>query len=248
MSEDLICRRDGAIIEVTLNRAAKKNALTGAMYDGMREALAEADRDPGIRAVLFAGTGGIFSAGNDLGDFLAEGGLARAFGFIAALATCETPLVAAVEGHAVGIGTTMLFHCDLVYAAPSARFRMPFIDLAVVPEAAASLLVPRRVGMAKASEWLLLGDAFDAAEAHRCGVVNAVVPADSVLATARMAAFRLAAKPPAALAATRRLLRGDRADIRARMEAEVRAFEAALQTPDAKAALAAFFGKASRAA
>jgi enoyl-CoA hydratase/carnithine racemase len=138
----------------------------------------------------------------------------------------------------------MLFHCDLVYAAPSAKFRMPFIDLGLVPEAASSMTVPLRVGMAKASEWLLLGEPFDAHEAHRCGVINGVVPAGELIETARKAATRLAAKPAEALKATRRLMRGDRQAIRAQMAKESEAFAAALESADAKAAFSAFLSKA----
>ena len=154
MTADVIVARDDKILRVTMNRPAKKNALTGAMYDAMREALELADRDDNIRAVLLTGTDGVFTAGNDIGDFLAgtrdEHG-SPALRFIHTIALCDTPIIAAVEGNAVGVGTTMLFHCDLVYAAPSAKFRMPFIDLGLVPEAASSMTVPLRVGMATPS-------------------------------------------------------------------------------------------------
>jgi enoyl-CoA hydratase/carnithine racemase len=247
MTNDVIVAREDKILRITMNRPAKKNALTGAMYDAMREALERADREDAIGAVLITGTDGVFTAGNDIGDFLAgrrDPQAAPSFRFITAIAQCDTPIVAAVDGNAVGVGTTMLFHCDLAYAAPSAKFRMPFIDLGLVPEAAASMTVPLRVGMAKASEWLLLGEAFDAHEAHRCGVVNQVVPAGELIDTARQAAMRLAAKPKQALAATRRLMRGDRESIRAQMELERQAFAAALESPEAKAAFSAFLSKA----
>jgi enoyl-CoA hydratase/carnithine racemase len=247
MTNDVLVARDDNILRITMHRPAKKNALTGAMYDAMRNALELADRDEAIRAVLIAGSDGVFTAGNDIGDFLAgtrdEHG-SPAFRFITAIALCDTPIVAAVDGNAVGVGTTMLFHCDLVYASPSAKFRMPFIDLGLVPEAASSMTVPLRAGMAKASEWLLLGEAFDANEAHRCGVINRVVPAGELIDTARQAAMRLAAKPAHALAATRRLMRGKRAAIRAQMELERQAFAAALESPEAKAAFSAFLSKA----
>jgi enoyl-CoA hydratase/carnithine racemase len=247
MTNDVIVARDDKILRITMNRPAKKNALTGAMYDAMREALQLADRDENVRAVLLAGTDGVFTAGNDIGDFLAgtrdEHG-SPAFRFITAIAQCDTPIVAAVEGNAVGVGTTMLFHCDLVYAAPSAKFRMPFIDLGLVPEAASSMTVPLRVGIAKASEWLLLGDAFDVHEAHRCGVVNGVVPAGELIETALDAAKRLAAKPAQALDATRRLMRGDRQAIGGQMAAESKEFAAALESPEAKAAFSAFLARA----
>jgi len=196
---------------------------------------------------LLTGSDGVFTAGNDIGDFLAgtrDAHGSPALRFITAIALCDTPIVAAVEGNAVGVGTTMLFHCDLVYAAPSAKFRMPFIDLGLVPEAAASLMVPLRVGMAKASEWLLLGEAFDAEEAYRVGVVNKVVPPGELIEVALDAAMRLAAKPKQALAATRRLMRGDRQAIRAQIAAESKEFAAALESPEAKAAFSAFLAKA----
>jgi enoyl-CoA hydratase/carnithine racemase len=247
MTNDVIVAREDAVLRISMNRPAKKNALTGAMYDAMREALELADREASIRAVLLTGTDGVFTAGNDIGDFLAgtrdaEG--SPALRFIQTIALCDTPVVAAVEGNAVGVGTTMLFHCDLVYAAPSAKFRMPFIDLGLVPEAASSMTVPLRVGMAKASEWLLLGEAFDAEEAYRVGVINKVVPAEELIDTARNAAMRLAAKPAQALAATRRLMRGDRQAIRAQMAKESEAFAAALESQEAKAAFSAFLSKA----
>jgi enoyl-CoA hydratase/carnithine racemase len=247
MTTDVIVAREDAVLRITMNRPVKKNALTGAMYDAMREALELADREASIRAVLLTGTDGVFTAGNDIGDFLAgtrdaEG--SPALRFIQTIALCDTPIVAAVDGNAVGVGTTMLFHCDLVYAAPSAKFRMPFIDLGLVPEAASSMTVPQRVGMAKASEWLLLGESFDAEEAYRCGVINQVVPAGELVGTARQAAMRLAAKPAQALAATRRLMRGDRQAIRAQMAKESEAFAAALEAPEAKAAFSAFLSKA----
>ncbi|MCA1664071.1 MAG: enoyl-CoA hydratase/isomerase family protein, partial [Myxococcales bacterium] len=184
MTNDVIVAREDAVLRITMNRPAKKNALTGAMYKAMQDGLELADRDEAIRAVLLTGADGVFTAGNDIGDFLAGTRDAQgspALRFIATIAFCDTPIVAAVEGNAIGVGTTMLFHCDLVYAAPSAKFRMPFVDLGLVPEAASSLTVPLRVGMAKASEWLLLGDGFDAHEAHRCGVINAIVPAGELM-------------------------------------------------------------------
>jgi enoyl-CoA hydratase/carnithine racemase len=245
MTDDVIVAREDKILRITMNRPAKKNALTGAMYDAMRNGLEVADRDDAIRAVLITGAEGVFTAGNDIGDFLAgRRDASPAHRFITTIALCDTPIVAAVEGNAVGVGTTMLFHCDLVYAAPSAKFRMPFIDLGLVPEAASSMTVPLRVGIAKASEWLLLGDVFDAHEAHRCGVINAVVPAGELIETAHNAAKRLAGKPAQALAATRRLMRGDREAIRAQIAAESAAFAAALDSPEAKAAFSGFLAKA----
>src|ERR1700724_3101856 len=172
--------RDGAVLCVTFDRPDKKNAINRAMYMAATDALRQADSDRAIGAVVFTGSGGVFTAGNDIADFLeasAELGEFPAFTFIKALAACETPLVAAIEGMVVGIGATMMLHCDLVYAAPDATFGLPFVDLGLVPEAASSLFLPRRVGMAKAAELLLLCEPFDAEDAVRFGFANAIVPA-----------------------------------------------------------------------
>jgi len=239
--------RDGAILSVIFDRPEKKNALTGAMYLAATESLRQADHDPGIGAVLFAGSGGMFTAGNDIGDFVEasrEPGVFPAFTFIKTLAACETPLVAAIEGLAIGIGATMMLHCDLVFAAPGTIFRLPFVDLGLVPEAASSLLLPRRIGMAKAAEYLLLGEPFDAEEALRLGLVNAIVPASELRSFAIERAGRLAAKPRAALAATRRLMRGESHEIQARIEEEARLFAIAMRSDEARAAFASFLGKA----
>lgn len=244
-------QRDGDVLVATLNRPDKKNALTGAMYRALRETLIEASAKADIGAVLVTGAGGAFCAGNDMGDFLAENakgaeGARTGPGgeFIRTLARFGKPLVAAVEGPAVGVGTTMCLHCDLVYAAPSARFAMPFVNLGLVPEAGASLLVPRRFGMSVATEWLMLGEAIDAARAREIGFVNAVVPAEGLVAHALAKAKALAAKPRAALLATRKLMRGDAEALYAHMEGELEAFARALKSPEARAAFEAFAGRA----
>jgi enoyl-CoA hydratase/carnithine racemase len=235
--------RDG-VVEIHIDRPDKKNALTAAMYRAMTAALADASDRAEIGAVLFAGKGGAFCAGNDLKDFTQgpQGGEA-AFEFIRAIAAFEKPLVAAVQGLAVGVGTTMLFHCDLVYAAPDARFIMPFVNLGIVPEAGSSLLAPATMGYAKAAAMLLLGDPMDAETADRAGLVSAIVAADGLLDHARAKAAALMAKPPQALAATRRLMKGDPAALRARIDEEARLFEEMLASPEAQEAFAAFFEK-----
>ena len=236
----------GAVICVTFDRPDKKNALNRAMYICAAEALREADANPSIGAVVFAGSGGVFTAGNDIADFLeasAEPGEFPAFTFIKALAACETPLVGAIEGVAIGIGATMMLHCDLVYVAPDAIFRLPFVDLGLVPEAASSLLLPRRVGMAKAAEFMLLGEVFGAEEAVRLGLANAIVPACELRGFAIERAGRLATKPRAAIAATRRLMRGEHQEILVRIEEEAKLFSAAMRSDEARAAFAAFLGK-----
>src|SRR5258708_19390852 len=173
----VVVGRDGAVLTIAMNRPEKKNALTHAMYGAMADALATAAADPSVRVILITSTGDAFTAGNDLGDFLNAppgGGEPPVQRFLAALATAEKPVVAAVNGLAIGIGTTMLLHCDLVYAARSAVFSVPFVNLALVPEAASSLLLPRRIGHAKAAELFLLGSRMAAAEAEASGLVAAV--------------------------------------------------------------------------
>jgi enoyl-CoA hydratase/carnithine racemase len=246
---DVKIERAGAVLCVTFNRPEKKNALSRAMYFRAADVLREADADPSIGAVVFSGSQGVFTAGNDIADFLdfeSDPGEFPAFTFIKALAACETPLIAAVQGIAIGIGMTMLLHCDLVYAAPGTVFRLPFVDLGIVPEAASSLLLPRRIGMAKACEFLLLGEPFDAGEAVRLGLANAIVPAPSLLAFAVERAGQIAAKPRAALAATRRLIRGDREHVLVRIEEEARLFSMALRSEEARAAFGAFLDRDSK--
>ena len=243
MSAHIKITRDDAVVEVVIARPEKKNALTADMYDAMIAALDEAEADAAIGAVVVAGEGGAFTAGNDIADFLATTKDMNDFGglrFVRRIATFDKPLVAAVDGVAVGVGTTMLFHCDLVYASPGAQFRMPFVDLALVPEAAASLLVPRRVGVARATELLMLAEPFDAARAEALGIVNAVIPSNELLAHARRKAAALAGKPREALLATRRLIRGDRAEIVARIDAEARVFGERMASAEARAVFTAF--------
>jgi len=249
MSETVSIRDLGNGVRlVALDRPEKKNALTGAMYDAMRAALTEADADEGIGAVVFAGLPSVFSAGDDIADF--AGSLAKPFSeapalhFIRQLARTRTPMVAAVDGIAVGIGTTLTLHCDLVYASPAARFRMPFVELALVPEAASSYLLPRRVGRLKASEMLLLSEVFDADAALSLGLVNAVIPSDLLLDHAVAQAARLAALPRGAVQATRALIRGDQAEVEAALEAEAAAFEERLRSPEAQERFRAFLGRA----
>jgi enoyl-CoA hydratase/carnithine racemase len=244
MTEGVERIESDGVIELHLDRADKKNALTAAMYRTLTAALADASSNPEIAAVLIAGKGGAFSAGNDLKDFLSgpEGGQA-AFEFIRAISTFDKPIVAAVQGMAVGVGTTMLFHCDLVYAAPDARFVMPFVNLGIVPEAGSSLLAPAIMGYAKAAQMLLLGDPLDAEGADKAGLVSAIVPADRLLDHARAKAAALAAKPPQALAYTRRLMKGDPAALAARIDEEARLFQETMQSAEAREAFTAFFEK-----
>ncbi len=246
MTEGVERIETNGVIELHLDRADKKNALTAAMYRTLIGALAEASARADIAVVLIAGKGDAFCAGNDLKDFLAgpEGGQA-AFEFVRAIATFGKPIVTAVQGLAVGIGTTMLFHCDLVYAAPDARFVLPFVNLGLVPEAGSSLLAPAVMGYAKAAQMLLLGDPLDAEGADKAGLVSAVVPGDRLLDHARAKAAALAAKPPQALAYTRRLMKGDPTALEARIDEEARLFQETMQSAEAREAFTAFFEKRS---
>lgn len=248
MSEKIVVSRHDGALRLLMNRPEKKNALDRDMYRAMIETLEAAAGDDAVRAVVFAGAGGNFTSGNDLADFRDFAASAETFpalAFIRAVAGFDKPLVAAVTGDAVGVGTTLLLHCDLVYASPGARFKMPFIDLALPPEGGASLLVPIRVGMARASQYLLLGDGFDGEEAFRLGLVNRVAAPEAVLDVAMDAARRLAEKPAQALRAARRLMRGDPEEILARIDAEAALFEKALTSQEARERFAAFFAARS---
>jgi enoyl-CoA hydratase/carnithine racemase len=244
MTEHIEITRNGAVLSAAFARPEKKNAITGAMYEAMIEAFETAEREPEIGAIVLSGKGGAFTAGNDIADFLAvamhETGEFPAWRFVQKLVEFDKPLVAAVEGLAVGVGTTLLFHCDLVYATPEARFQTPFVNLGLVPEAGSSLLAPQRLGRAKATELLLLAEPFDGPEALKLGLVNALLPGDKLLPHAMAKAAALAAKPREALIATRRLMRGDIEALKARMAAETHAFSAALKSPQAHAAFQAF--------
>ena len=248
MSEaSILVSLNGPILEVAFNRPERRNALTHAMYEALAAALDRATADDAVRVVLFHGIGGHFTAGNDLGEFAASPPAdtqSPVFRFLRGLVSHEKPLVAAVEGHAVGIGTTMLLHCDLAYAAPSAKFRMPFVDLALVPEGGSSLLLPRMLGMAKAGELLLLGEGFSGAEAAALGIVSRTAPEGEVLAFARAKAMALAAKAPEAVRLSKRLLRQrDRAAIDAVMIEEAEVFLSRLRSPELQEAVQAFMEK-----
>lgn len=238
----------GAVQRIRLNRPDKKNALTGEMYAALAEAL-EQPAD-GVRVHLLCGVPGAFTAGNDIGDFLvmAEGGMQNTpvVRFLHTLARCEMPIVAAVDGLAIGIGTTLLFHCDMVFASPRSLFRTPFLDLGLVPEAGASLLAPRTMGHARAFELLCLGEPFDAARAQAAGFVNHIVTEDELEARALAAASAIAAKPVEAMRLSRGLLWGDRTELRSRMDEEIRLFSERLASDEAKAAFTAFMGRSRK--
>jgi enoyl-CoA hydratase/carnithine racemase len=243
---DVLVSRDGPVLVLTLARPQKKNALTGDMYEALIEAFRNADQDEDIGALLLRGSGGVFTAGNDIGDFIAHAqnpqGMA-AYHFVEALARLDTPLVLAIEGPAIGIGTTMLLHCDLAYATADAHFKMPFVDLGLVPEAGASLLLPQRIGMARASELLLQGKGFSASRALDLGLINAIVPVQALENHAAREAIELASKPRNALRTARRLMRGNREALLAHMRQEAAAFAAALQSGEAQKAFQHFMSK-----
>jgi enoyl-CoA hydratase/carnithine racemase len=235
----------GPIRTVRMNRPDKKNALTAAMYEAMAAGLEGANRHPDIRCVIIAGGPGAFSAGNDLAEFSRAATSGDGVGpsvvrFLHALARAERPLIAAVLGQAVGVGTTMLLHCDHVVASSDARFSTPFVNLGLVPEAASSLLAPRLMGHRRAFELLVMGRPLDAAAAQDCGLVNAVVPPGDVEARALKAARDIAALPAEAVAASRRLLRGAPDEIVARIDEEVRLFQERLLSAEAQTAFGAF--------
>lgn len=244
MSEIVVERIDQTQI-IRINRPDKKNALNAAMYTAITDGLQSGEADAGVAVHVITGSGGTFSAGNDIADFLAGGArLAEpTVAFLRLLPTLDKPLIAAVDGLAVGIGTTILFHTDYAVASPASRFLTPFLNLGVVPEAGSSLLAPRRLGSHRAFELLILGETWSAEQAERYGLVNAVVPVGEVEAHALDVARRLAAKPPAALAASRRLVRGDPSETRARIDEEVAIFAERLASPEAKEAFAAFLEK-----
>jgi len=239
------------VATIEIARPEKKNALTVAMYQAMAAALDAARADAAVRAVLISGQPGIFTSGNDIEDFMSrppgQGSDALdspVFGFMRALTECDKPVVAAVTGAAIGIGTTMLLHCDLVYVADDARLAMPFVSLGLVPEFASSLLVPQLMGHRRAAEKLLLGDPFTAEQAVECGIANAVLPAGEVLNHARRVAERFNTLPPGAVREAKQLLRApDREQVLSTIRTEGALFSKRLRSPEATEAFQAFFQK-----
>jgi len=250
MTEHVLIEKAGGVLTLTLNRPEKKNALTRAMYQALGEAIDGAADDPDVRCVLIQANGDAFTAGNDLGDFAAvnagdtTANQAREGGnpLLAALGRAKVPLVAAVHGRAVGVGVTMLLHCDLVYVAEDALLTTPFVNLALVPEAASSLLLPARIGHARAFSMFVLGEAVTGRQAEAWGIANAALPAGEVRGRARTAAEAVAAKPPASVAITKSLMR-DPAALAARMAEEGQHFIRQLASDEAKEAFAAFAEK-----
>ena len=253
MSDHVEVKREGAVLSIVLNRPERRNALTVAMYAELAEAVRSASSDRDVRLITIRGNGADFTAGNDLMDFLSE---ARPDAveelpvgqFLLALADNEVPLIAAVHGNAIGIGTTMLLHCDVVLADADARFKLPFVELGLVPEAGSSLLLPRLSGRRAAARMLLLGESFGAEEAAQWGVVSHVVPAGGLNDALSDVVQTLLSRPPEALRMTQRLLRAaDREEVKERIGVEGRHFSERLQSDEIKQAIAAFFAARSGA-
>ncbi len=235
------------VLTLTFDRLDRKNAITAAMYQTLADALVAAETDPAIRVIVLAGHESVFTAGNDLEDFMKnppKDESAPVHQFLKAISTATKPLIASVSGAAVGVGTTMLLHCDLVYASETAKLSMPFAQLGLCPEAASSLLLPQLAGYHRAADKLLFGEPFDAHEARELGLVNRVLPAGELDAFVRTQARKLTLLPPASLRATKRLMKeGATPQIAERMSMEGKQFGEMLRAPEAREAFTAFFEK-----
>jgi enoyl-CoA hydratase/carnithine racemase len=253
MTQEIEIKTEDGVQVIRFLRAEKRNAFTGPMYTAMSEALDAAESNDAIAAHVFIGSGGVFSAGNDINDFLRRA-QATATGngtgiptpsldFIRRLPKVTKPMIAAVDGLAIGVGATMLLHCDLIYATPAASLRTPFLDLGLVQEAGSSITAPARLGYPRAFELICLGEPFSAERALAAGLINAVVPADRLETTALGAARRLAGKPRQALMASRRLLRQGLPDIGAMIDREAEAYAVLIRSPEAREAFTAFLEK-----
>jgi enoyl-CoA hydratase/carnithine racemase len=244
MSNTLLTQDAGKVRTLTFHRPEKKNAFTHAMYEATTEALRQAGADPAIHVVVLTGAGGAFTAGNDIGDFVEHpvtGEDSAVFRFLRTLVDMAKPVIASVDGPAVGIGTTLLLHCDYVLASDRARFAMPFINLGLCPEGASSVLLPRQAGMALASELLMFGEPFDAETALRARIINRVVPAAQLAEATAERAQALAAKPLGALQVTKSLLREHlRSEVNATLRREGAEFVKRLHSDEAREALMAF--------
>lgn len=247
MTQDILTHSEGGVLTITLNRLERKNSITSAMYGAMAQALKDAQDDAAVRVVVLQGHDTIFSAGNDIGDFLNQppaGADSPVFRFLHGIAQFPKPLLASVCGPAVGVGTTLLFHCDLVFAGDNAAFSMPFVNLGLCPEAASSLLVPQMFGYHRAAEALLMGEPFMAEAALEAGFVNRVLPPTEANAYAQAQARKLAAKPLSALVETKRLMKKPmQAAVAQQMQDEGASFGRMLREPAAREAFTAFMEK-----
>lgn len=246
-AEEIISTREDGVLKLRLNRASKKNSLTQAMYTRLATLVSEASAQSDIRVLVLSGSEDSFSAGNDMADFLNRkdmGGDAPVIQFMNALAACPKPVIASVNGLAVGVGVTMLLHCDLIYAAEGAKFQLPFVNLGIVPEFASSYLLPRIMGHAKAMELTMFGEPFSAEHARECGLVNEVLSGDKLEARVAERAAKLAAAPPNALRTTKRLMKRwtDKAVSEA-IPLEAFHFVPMLKLPEAQEAIGAFLEK-----
>jgi len=243
MTDHVVADIADGILAIRLNRPDKKNALTVAMYAALADALERADAEGTVRVVTLTGSADSFTSGNDIVDFMQQKptlGEAPVSRFLRVIATASKPLIAAVNGLAVGVGVTMLLHCDLVYAADTATFQLPFVNLGLVPEAASTLLLPRLVGHQRASELMLFGEKFDAATARALGLVNAVHPPAALATAVRERAELLAGKAPSSVRLTKALLKSETTGVAARMAEESAHFAKQLQSPEAQEAFGAF--------
>lgn len=234
------------IAEIRFNRPAKKNAILVEMYAGLRDAIRAAEADPAVRVILFTAAGDSFTAGNDLQDFLKPRDTSEeppVTGFLNAVSSATKPLVAAVRGNAVGVGTTMLLHCDIVVASSDAKLQVPFVNLGLVPEAASSMLLPALIGHQRAAAMVLLGEPLSAADALSAGIVNRVVALDELDSAARSIAATIAAKAPTAVRLAKQLLKRTPESVPERMAEEGRHFAAQLKSAEVKEAIGAFFEK-----
>ena len=244
---DVLSHLDAGVLTLTINRLDKKNSITSAMYSALADALDSANHDPAVRAVVIQGHETIFSAGNDIGDFLNKPPATSespVFRFLRGISSFPKPVIASVCGPAVGIGTTLLLHCDLVYAGDNAAFSMPFVNLGLCPEAASSFLAPQLMGYVRAAEALLLGEPFTAESALEMGLINRIVPPAEANALAQRQALKLAGKPMTSVMETKRLMKkGNAAMVAERMDEEGAAFGRMLQEPAAREAFTAFMEK-----
>jgi enoyl-CoA hydratase/carnithine racemase len=253
MTQDIEIKVQDGVQVMRFLRAEKKNALTGPMYSAMSEALDASESNDAIACHVFIGSGGIFCAGNDINDFMrraqatagsdGKGIPAPSLDFIRRLPKVTKPMIAAVDGLAIGVGTTMLLHCDLVYASPTASLRTPFLDLGLIQEAGSTITAPERMGYPRAFELICLGEPFSAERALQAGLINAIVPADQLETTALKAARRLVAKPRQALMTSRRLLRKNHEQISAIIDEEAKAYQGLMTSPEAREAFTAFLEK-----
>lgn len=244
---EILVQQDDRVLNIRFNRPDRKNALSLAMYGALGEVIAAANAEPSVRVLMLTGVNNCFTSGNDLLDFMNEPVIHEqhpTVRFINELQNCAKPVVAVVQGHAVGIGTTMLLHCDLVYAAEDARLQLPFVNLGLCPEYASSYLVPRLVGQQKAAELFLLGESFSGAEGEKMGFVNAALPAADLQSYAETKIQRLANQPPAAVRRAKKLLRKTQAqEVMNALQMEYEAFAEGLNSAECKESVTAFFEK-----